>query len=285
MTKRLDINTVRSLFETEGYKLLTSEYKNAGQRLPYICPEGHKHSITYRDWYNGYRCPHCNGGIRLNYELIKASFEADSYILLDSEYKNWRTPLNYICPNGHKHKISWNNWKRGVRCPYCAGQGKPTIESIRSELSKENYELLTDRYINNTTKLKYICPEGHEHKMSWQKWQQGQRCPKCYRNNCFGSNTPNWAGGISIEPYCEAWKDEEYKESIRERDGYKCLNPECNFITTNLNIHHIDYNKKNCKPKNLITLCRSCNAKANFDRSWHKKWYKAILHRRYRYVY
>ena len=29
--------------------------------------------------------------------------------------------------------------------------------------------------------------------------------------------------------------------------------------------YHINYNKKDCRPKNLITLCRSCNARANFN--------------------
>ena len=44
-----------------------------------------------------------------------------------------------------------------------------------------------------------------------------------------------------------------------------------------LHVHHIDYNKKNCKKSNLITICRSCNSMANKDRSWHKAWYNAIM--------
>jgi len=100
---------------------------------------------------------------------------------------------------------------------------------------------------------------------------KGKRC---------SHENPNWKGGISAEPYCDSWLDKDYKESIKERDGYKCLNPFC----TNgfpLHIHHINYIKKDCKPKNLITLCRSCNAKANFDRDWHTSWYSAIICRRY----
>jgi hypothetical protein len=33
-----------------------------------------------------------------------------------------------------------------------------------------------------------------------------------------------------------------------------------------LSIHHIDYNKENCKDDNLITLCRGCNAIVNYGR-------------------
>jgi len=96
-----------------------------------------------------------------------------------------------------------------------------------------------------------------------------------------GVNHPMWKGGISFEPYCEIWSDQEYKESIKERDGYKCLNAECNKTCNKLCIHHIDYIKKNCNPLNLITICISCNSKANKNRKWHKAWYHAIIERRY----
>ncbi|HUU88366.1 MAG TPA: hypothetical protein VMX17_11535 [Candidatus Glassbacteria bacterium] len=96
----------------------------------------------------------------------------------------------------------------------------------------------------------------------------------------MGCNNPNWKGGIQCEPYCEQWSDKEYKESIKKRDGYKCLNPECNKTSYKLCIHHIDYIKKNCHPLNLITICISCNSKANQNREWHKCWYQAIIFRR-----
>lgn len=101
------------------------------------------------------------------------------------------------------------------------------------------------------------------------------------REGKIGEKNANWKGGISYEPYCDVWLDKDYKESIKERDGYKCLNPECNKSTNRLCLHHIDYDKKNCSPNNLITICISCNTKANKDRNWHKSWYKTILYRKY----
>jgi len=103
------------------------------------------------------------------------------------------------------------------------------------------------------------------------------------KENCQGETHPAWKGGISYEPYCDAWQDRDYKESIKERDGCKCLNPECRKIPCRLILHHINYNKKDCSPRNLITICQSCNGRANKNRRWHKSWYLAILHRRYGY--
>jgi len=103
------------------------------------------------------------------------------------------------------------------------------------------------------------------------------------RKSCrfFRRESLELEGGVACEPYCEQWLDQEYKESIMERDGYSCLNPACNKITNKLCIHHINYNKKNCSPFNLITICFSCNSKANFNRDWHKSWYNAIIKQRY----
>ncbi len=90
-----------------------------------------------------------------------------------------------------------------------------------------------------------------------------------------------WRGGKSYDPYCQDWT-KEYKEFIKNRDGNKCLNPCCWKKDKILSVHHIDYNKKNCKSINLITVCRSCNSRANTDRDWHTSWYNTIMYRRYK---
>jgi hypothetical protein len=98
-----------------------------------------------------------------------------------------------------------------------------------------------------------------------------------FKESILGKNHPNWKGGISCEPYCEIWLDKEYKESIKKRDNYTCQNPECKHENTDLLIHHINYIKKDCIPENLITLCRSCNGKANFNRNEWQRLFKDII--------
>ena len=118
---------------------------------------------------------------RLTIEFIRSEFEKEGYTLLSNTYK-YSVKLEYICLKEHKHSIFWNNWYKGYRCPYCAGQGKPTIEFIKEQFEKEGYRLLTVIYTNNHTKLEYICPEGHRHSVGWSSWQIGQRCPYCNGN-------------------------------------------------------------------------------------------------------
>jgi hypothetical protein len=95
-----------------------------------------------------------------------------------------------------------------------------------------------------------------------------------------GANGPHWKGGISCNPYCAVWRDEEYKTDIKIRDGNTCQNPNCTKTHNKLVVHHIDYNKMDCSPGNLITLCVSCNIKANTNRLAWKDFYKSVLNSR-----
>ena len=77
---------------------------------------------------------------------------------------------------------------------------------------------------------------------------------------------PNWKGGIGNFPYPIEF-NKELKEKIRERDNYICQ--ECN--QRGLSVHHIDYDKQNNNPFNLIVLCSHCHAKTNFNREHWKR--------------
>jgi len=85
------------------------------------------------------------------------------------------------------------------------------------------------------------------------------------RERLSGENSVFWKGGISKLPYPFEF-DRRLKDKIKKRDGHKCQGPSCNGRKSRLCVHHINYDKQNCDPVNLITLCNYCNAKANFDR-------------------
>jgi hypothetical protein len=90
-----------------------------------------------------------------------------------------------------------------------------------------------------------------------------------------GSKCNFWKGGISSEVYTIDWT-RSLKIAIRERDKYTCkiCGNKQNDIA--FAVHHIDYNKKNCNPNNLITLCNSCHSKTNGNREY---WIKYCIDR------
>ena len=99
-------------------------------------------------------------------------------------------------------------------------------------------------------------------------------------NSCANSMQYNssWLGGISFEPYGLEFNN-ELKEQIRIRDNYTCQ--ECNYtqkqLKRKLTVHHIDFVKQNNNPNNLISLCLSCHAKTNFNRSKWIEYYQEMV--------
>jgi formylmethanofuran dehydrogenase subunit E len=83
-----------------------------------------------------------------------------------------------------------------------------------------------------------------------------------------GNKNSQWRGGSSFEPYSIDWTD-TLRRSIRERDHYTCQICGAQQGEKTFDVHHIDYQKKNSDPLNLITLCRPCHRRTNSNR---KEW-------------
>ena len=182
MSKKLNIEFIRAEFKKEGYELLTKVYENNRQKLDYICPRGHRHSITWANWNSKKkpRCPYCVDN-KIDIGFIRAEFAKEDYKLLTKVYENNKQKLECICPMGTKYFTTWANWQQGVRCPCSSKQVELTAEFVRAEFAKEDYILLTKVCKDSKQKLEYICPNGHQRFINWNSWQQGERCP-CFSN-------------------------------------------------------------------------------------------------------
>lgn len=74
------------------------------------------------------------------------------------------------------------------------------------------------------------------------------------------------------------WNFNAISKRIIARDGFTCQGgSSCSKTDPRLTAHHIDYDKDNCADDNLITLCSSCNTKANFGRARWQAFYQAIM--------
>lgn len=115
--------------------------------------------------------------------------------------------------------------------------------------------------ISKKIDIRKINSEKHKGKTSWNKGKPYLALDKHW----------NWKGGISFEPYPTLF-NKKLKKLVIERDKFECkLFQNKNKI---LYVHHIDYNKKNCNPENLITLCPSCHTKTNYNRNKWMKFFK-----------
>ena len=145
----------------------------------------------------------------------------------------------------HKRKLSRAHIKSGIRPP--SRKGIHLNESHK-------------RKISGAMKGK------HHSEETKRKMSEAQR----------GKNGNNWQGGISYEPYSVDWT-KTLKRSIRQRDKYTCQL--CGKEPATI-VHHIDYNKKNSNPINLITLCQNCHGKTNKNRDYWTNYFNQQIYGR-----
>ena len=190
MSKKKTIEEIRQAFEERGYTLLSTEYINAYHDLEFICPCGHKDKIRWNSFSQGKGCKQCGIISRTekkttSYEEVKKAFEEKGYILLSKEYNNAHEQLNCICPKGHECKMRFNDLNHGHGCKECGNELRSEVqrtdyETIKNGIEKEEgYELLTKEYKNNKQKLLVKCPKGHTYPTTWNRFQQGLKCPIC----------------------------------------------------------------------------------------------------------
>jgi len=215
--------------------------------------------------------------------------------LTGEEYKkHYKNSFSGTFKEGH---MPWNTGKKGIHLCIKAEWKKGDIPwnkglktgSLSEETKKKLSKIHKGHLVSKETREKLSkankgqipwCKGKHfteEHKIKLSEnnahYWLGKHPSEEARNKMSlaakGEKHYNWQGGISKEPYPFNF-NKELKELIRGRDNYQCQlcgMPECENIKK-LSIHHIDYNKKNLNPNNLISLCSKCHTKTNFKRKY-----------------
>jgi len=199
-----------------------------------------------------------------------------------------------LCACGCGKEIEPKAYHKYVTSKYISGhnlKGRICSEKTREKIRKSN----KGKFVSEETRIKQS--ESHKGHIPWNKGKIGVHSKEVIKKISESlkevHKNPNsiYNSSSCKEKKSKAMKGRKYSKEHRrniskakERENnpnYKCLNPDCSKTCDRLCIHHINYDKKDCGPYNLITLCFSCNGKANKNRKWHKAWYQAILYRRY----
>lgn len=119
---------------------------------------------------------------------------------------------------------------------------------------------------------------GHLSQSTLQKLRESHIGQIAWNRGITGENSHSWKGGKSFEPYTAEF-NEQLKELTRMRDNYTCQlcgvpQAECVYP---LAPHHIDYNKTNCLPSNLIALCLKCNSRVNYNRDIWQVYFNNVI--------
>lgn len=198
MSNSLSYEKVYNHFKEQNCELLENTYINNSTKMKYRCSCGNTSLTIYKDFKKGTRCMKCSGKEKHSYEDVYTEFKNKNCELLETEYKNNSTKMNFKCSCGNTSSISFSNFKRGDRCKDCSNKNKSksktyNISKIKKYFLDNNYELLSDVYNGSKVKLTVKCPENHIYEVRYNDFQQDRRCRECYlNNNKWGDDNPNW---------------------------------------------------------------------------------------------
>ena len=174
-----------------------------------------------------------------------------------------------------KKKMSGeNNYMYGKKGKDCPHYGIKRSKKTRNKMSIAKAKM---EHTEKSKKKMSIAKSG-ENNPNFGKQRLGETREKISLS-LIGEKSPNWRGGIADDPYCPIFSDHEFKNMIFERDGYECQNPLCRKNCDHLPLvpHHINYNKMDCDLENIITVCWSCNSRANHNRKFWQRHYERIM--------
>ena len=233
MSKKLTYLDVKNFIEVEsgsGCKLLSENYINARSNLLVKCACGIDFYTTF-DRFKGKnkrQCNECsskkiNVNTALSYEFVKNFIEVSSGSnckLLDSEYKNYNSPLRLLCSCGSEFYASFASFKTKNKrhCNNC-GYKKTGDKLIKHHnvfinqvynLVQEEYTVISE-YSGTKNKIKFRHNSNSCNNaifdMTPDNFLQGQRCPIC--NESKGAQTiRKWLTLNNIEYKLEYFFDD-----------------------------------------------------------------------------
>ena len=216
-TEKHTIEYVKKCFEECEYTLLETEYKNNNQKLNYICNNGHTTSIRFNDFQQGKRCGKCRNRDLFKFEDVNKYFTEHGCQLLTREFINMTQDLEYICACGTRNIKTFTQFRICHTCNECGNEKtRHNIKDVKTLFEENGCTLLETRYVNNNTKMKYICACGKESEIVYTNFRRGQRCSDCgkkkkektWQNN-YGVSHPSQSSVIQerISKSGKFWKE------------------------------------------------------------------------------
>ena len=114
--------------------------------------------------------------------------------------------------------------------------------------------------------------------------RKGKKFSEKHRRNLslaqLGEKNHNWRNGGN-SPYPTTWTN-DLREAIRKRDNHLCqvCFKSQEELDRELAVHHIDYDKDNLNPFNLISLCVLCHAKTGSNRIYWEQYFNEQMKER-----
>jgi transcriptional regulator with XRE-family HTH domain len=169
------------LADRDGVQVL-GDYAGAGATVLCLCSKGHRCTPRPNDVANGVGwCRVCAGVDTSVAEAKYRKLAKEAGVTLIGEWKNTKTKIEAICPEGHTCYPRPNDISQGVGwCRTCSRRDPGTAEARHREFARLAGVTITGGWNGVDSPLEAICPVGHPCSPRPSSIVRGQGwCKKC----------------------------------------------------------------------------------------------------------
>jgi len=174
---------LKRIAKERGGTCLSHYYINSKIKYLFKCSKGHTWMSLPNHIRNGSWCAKCARVKKLTIEEMQKLAHSRGGKCLSDSYITGRMNLLWECSEAHTWEATPENVKRGTWCTKCSGREKLTIEEMQKLAHSRRGKCLSEKYINNKSKLLWECSEGHTWEAAPSSIKSGRWCKKCYLNN------------------------------------------------------------------------------------------------------
>ena len=178
--------------------------------------------------------------------------------IINQEYYNSRTPIEFVCDKHGNYYQNWNSHKRGsTGCKLCrydktSKSNRLSWESLVNSCKSKGYDIPLNKneYKNQNSLMTFNCPKHGKYKQSLCSHMQGKTgCKKCEFNKRH-SNNLEW-NMKKMYDYCK----EHNLDLPKEGQKYKNNSTKYTYICPK----HGEYSQSWEKHRNGQISCKQCS--------------------------
>lgn len=182
------IEYCKKIAKEKNGECLSDEYIDRNSLMKWKCYDCNNiwktnfSSVLAGSWCK--KCSSKNAGVKKRKYTIesckKTASEREGYFL-SKEYSIVDKKYKWQCKNGHIWNASYSSILAGFWCTKCnkGREKKHSIESCKKTARDKGGNCLSDNYINNMSKIKWQCKEGHIWFTSYNSILRGSWCAEC----------------------------------------------------------------------------------------------------------
>lgn len=187
--RRLGLEAAQLLASERGGRCMSKTYDNNRSKLSWRCGQGHRWLASMDNVSAGSWCPSCAGHLPPHemFERLLAYARAQGGQVLSPAYVNAKTSMQFRCTHGHEWWARAAHAVRGSWCPACAHPSPAhQLQRLRDIARQQQGALLSQAYVNSSTKVRVRCQLGHEWGALPGNLFRGHWCAACVKQ---GSRT------------------------------------------------------------------------------------------------